>query len=102
MPVAEINLNFQSKYLDAVVTDPPYYDAIAYADLSDFFYVWLKRSIGDMYPLNFCNPSNTKNRRVHCFESIIIMKVLTEAKEHFEDKLTQIFDALETQTIRNR
>ena len=28
----------------AVVTDPPYYDAINYADLSDFFYVWLKRS----------------------------------------------------------
>lgn len=35
---------------DAVVTDPPYYDNISYADLSDFFYVWLKRSIGDLYP----------------------------------------------------
>jgi adenine-specific DNA methylase len=30
---------FPDKYLTAVVTDPPYYDAIAYADLSDFFYV---------------------------------------------------------------
>jgi putative DNA methylase len=29
-----------------VVTDPPYYDNIGYADLSDFFYVWLRRSIG--------------------------------------------------------
>jgi adenine-specific DNA methylase len=29
-----------------VVTDPPYYDAIAYADLSDFCYVWLKRMLG--------------------------------------------------------
>lgn len=29
----------------AVITDPPYYDAIPYADLSDFFYVWLKRSL---------------------------------------------------------
>jgi putative DNA methylase len=35
---------------DAVVTDPPYYDNISYADLSDFFYVWLKRSIGFLYP----------------------------------------------------
>jgi putative DNA methylase len=35
---------------DAVITDPPYYDNISYADLSDFFYVWLKRSIGDLYP----------------------------------------------------
>jgi putative DNA methylase len=29
----------------AVVTDPPYYDAVPYADLSDFFFVWLKRSL---------------------------------------------------------
>jgi putative DNA methylase len=35
---------------DAVITDPPYYDNISYADLSDFFYVWLKRSIGHLYP----------------------------------------------------
>ena len=35
---------------DAVITDPPYYDNISYADLSDFFYVWLKRSIGFLYP----------------------------------------------------
>ena len=33
-------------HFDAVITDPPYYDNISYADLSDFFYVWLKRSVG--------------------------------------------------------
>jgi putative DNA methylase len=31
-------------------TDPPYYDNIGYADLSDFFYVWLRRSIGSIEP----------------------------------------------------
>jgi adenine-specific DNA methylase len=31
--------------VDSFVTDPPYYDAIPYADLSDFFYVWLRRSL---------------------------------------------------------
>jgi adenine-specific DNA methylase len=30
---------------DAIVTDPPYYDAIAYADLMDFFYIWLRRAV---------------------------------------------------------
>ena len=30
---------------DAIVTDPPYYDAIPYSDLMDFFYVWLRRSM---------------------------------------------------------
>ena len=37
-------------HLDFIVTDPPYYDAINYADLSDFFYVWLKRSVGFLHP----------------------------------------------------
>ena len=35
------------------VTDPPYYDNIGYADLSDFFYVWHKRSLSDVYPRLF-------------------------------------------------
>ncbi len=33
-----------------ISTDPPYYDNIGYADLSDFFYVWLRRSLGGVYP----------------------------------------------------
>ena len=33
-----------------VVTDPPYYDSINYADLADFFYVWHKRTIGSLHP----------------------------------------------------
>lgn len=36
-----------------VCTDPPYYDNIGYADLSDFFYVWLRRSLGKVYPRLF-------------------------------------------------
>ena len=36
--------------VDAVVVDPPYGDNVMYAELSDFFYVWLKRSVGDIYP----------------------------------------------------
>ncbi len=41
-------------------TDPPYYDAIAYADLSDFFFIWLKRVLPRDDPL-LQNPSNPKN-----------------------------------------
>lgn len=33
-----------------ITTDPPYYDNIGYADLSDFFYVWLKRSLAPIWP----------------------------------------------------
>ncbi len=33
-----------------VATDPPYYDNVGYADLSDYFYVWLRRSLTTLYP----------------------------------------------------
>lgn len=36
-----------------VSTDPPYYDNIGYADLSDFFYIWLRQSLKDIYPEMF-------------------------------------------------
>lgn len=36
--------------IDAVVMDPPYYDNVMYAELSDFFYVWLKRTAGYVFP----------------------------------------------------
>jgi adenine-specific DNA methylase len=35
---------------NAIVTDPPYYDAVPYAYLSDFFYVWLRRSLVNVHP----------------------------------------------------
>ncbi|OFT41679.1 hypothetical protein HMPREF3165_03535 [Actinomyces sp. HMSC08A09] len=41
-------------YRGAVIsTDPPYYDNISYSDLSDFFYVWLRRSLKDVHPSLF-------------------------------------------------
>ena len=41
-------------YRGAVIsTDPPYYDNIGYSDLSDFFYVWLRRSLKDVHPSLF-------------------------------------------------
>ncbi|GAA3345465.1 DUF1156 domain-containing protein [Amorphoplanes nipponensis] len=38
-----------------VSTDPPYYDNIGYSDLSDFFYVWLRRSLRDVHPELFAS-----------------------------------------------
>ena len=36
--------------IDVIVTDPPYYDAIPYSDLMDFFYVWLRRTLNNFSP----------------------------------------------------
>ena len=46
-------LSSDTASMDAIITDPPYYDNISYAVLSDFFYIWLKRSIGRLYPEHF-------------------------------------------------
>lgn len=43
-----------------VVTDPPYYDAVPYAALSDFCYVWLRRMVGDLHPDLFRWPLTPK------------------------------------------
>ncbi|MFA0748445.1 DUF1156 domain-containing protein, partial [Fervidibacter sp.] len=47
------SLPFPDKHFDAVIIDPPYADNVPYADLSDFFYVWLRRTVGDLYPEAF-------------------------------------------------
>src|SRR5581483_1177591 len=43
-----------------ISTDPPYYDNIGYADLSDFFYVWLRRSLKEVYPSLFATALTPK------------------------------------------
>ena len=80
--------------LDLMVsTDPPYYDNIGYAALSDFFYVWLRRTIGQLYP--------------DLFKTVLTPKIpeltasperfdgdLGKAKEHFESGFRTTFTAL--------
>ncbi len=47
----QLDAAVQSSSSDKVVsTDPPYYDNVGYADLSDFFYVWLRRSLKSVFP----------------------------------------------------
>ncbi|MCX7017990.1 MAG: DUF1156 domain-containing protein [Candidatus Sumerlaeota bacterium] len=52
-----------SRCFDVIVTDPPYYDAIPYSDLMDFFYVWLRRfvqGLGSEYEFAFKQPHGPK------------------------------------------
>ncbi len=50
--------------VDLFVTDPPYYDLVPYADLSDFFYVWLKRTIGSIYKPLFDAQLSPKRKEI--------------------------------------
>ncbi|MGM1058545.1 hypothetical protein [Saccharothrix sp. Mg75] len=53
-------LPFRDGTVDAVVTDPPYYDMIEYSDASDFFYVWLRRALVDVQPDLFADTIGTE------------------------------------------
>jgi putative DNA methylase len=53
-------VHLEAGTVDAVVMDPPYYDNVMYAELSDFFYVWLKRTAGLLYPELFMAPLTDK------------------------------------------
>lgn len=52
VPATVSQISATSRSFDGAVvsTDPPYYDNIDYSDLSDFFYVWLRRSLRSVYP----------------------------------------------------
>ena len=88
---------FKEKEITAVITDPPYYNAIAYADISDFFYIWLKRTLFDIYPTNFATPQTPKAEECTALKHHHSNNEL-KAKLHFESKLTEILQAIEYQT----
>lgn len=52
--------HLKDQSVDVVVMDPPYYNNVMYAELSDFFYVWLKRTAGHVYPEYFRRPLTDK------------------------------------------
>ncbi len=56
-----VSLPIGNNFFDAVIIDPPYADNVPYADLSDFFYVWLRRTIGDLYPEAFSTDLTPKD-----------------------------------------
>jgi putative DNA methylase len=75
-----------------VVTDPPYFAAIGYANLSDFFYPWIRRALRDVYPDLLSTMATPKNGELiaeparHGSED--------EAKQYFIDGFRQTFTSL--------
>ena len=76
-----------------VITDPPYYDNVGYAALSDFFYVWLRRSIGEQYPDLFSTLLTPKDSELIA-EPARHSDDAAAAKSFFEAGLRQAFEAM--------
>ena len=86
-----LNLPYQDNYFDAVITDPPYYDSVPYADLSDFFYVWLKRSIGNLYPDLFATPLSPKAEEITEMSRWDPKRYSNKDKNYFESNILKSF-----------
>jgi putative DNA methylase len=78
-----------------VSTDPPYYDNIGYADLSDFFYVWLRRSLKSIYPDLFATMTAPKLEELFASPSRHGGK--SEAEAFFKVKMTHALEQLSSQ-----
>ncbi|MBC7227471.1 MAG: DUF1156 domain-containing protein [Thermoflexales bacterium] len=78
-----------------VVTDPPYYDNVMYAELSDFFYVWLKRTVGHLYPEWFAGPLTDKDAEAVAnparFRGVGAGQARVLAERDYERKMTAAF-----------
>ncbi|MEQ8192198.1 MAG: DUF1156 domain-containing protein, partial [Candidatus Eremiobacterota bacterium] len=76
-------LSSSNDYYDLLISDPPYYDSVPYSDLSDFFYVWLKRCLNDLYPDIFVTQLTPKR------SEIIQDTFNKKTKEFFELKMKE-------------
>ena len=83
------DLPYPDQFFDAVITDPPYYDNVNYSVLSDFFYVWLKRTVGHLYPELFATPLTPKSKEI--VQDPIRHGGRERAKEFYERMITQAF-----------
>ena len=72
-----------------ISTDPPYYDNISYADLSDFFYVWLRRNLGSVWPDECATLLTPKADELIANQYRAGSK--KAAREHFESGMQEVF-----------
>jgi putative DNA methylase len=79
------------------ITDPPYYDNVAYADLSDFFYVWLRRSVGTRHPELFSTLLTPKSPELIA-SPYRFSGDRRKAEQHFESGLESVFVRIRAQS----
>lgn len=90
---------FLEQDVKVISTDPPYYDNIAYADLSDFFYLWIKRGLGFLYPDIFSTLMTPKSAELVATQSRFDGSK-EKAKVFFEKGLRQVFIGLHKKLMR--
>nr|MDJ0574204.1 hypothetical protein [Xenococcaceae cyanobacterium MO_234.B1] len=101
--VKQIDATTSKIYRESIVvsTDPPYYDNIGYADLSDYFYVWLRRSLGSIYPKLFSTIIVPEKERELVATPYRFGGNKQKAKEFFETGLNKAFERMRKMADKN-
>ena len=107
---ADVTTTIHTTDCPVIVTDPPYYDNIQYAELSDFFYVWLRLLLRDRYPELFAGMMTPRDEEVVAaprfenpaqhFEKLL-GEALARIRQNCSDKIP-VFHLLRLQTARRR
>lgn len=84
------SLPWANEFFDTIITDPPYYDNIGYALLSDFFYVWLKRTVGNLFSEHFSAELTPKKTEIVA-DPFVHYRNRLNANSWYEDRMAQVF-----------
>lgn len=90
---ARIILPSHNENSPIISTDPPYYDNISYADLSDFFYIWMRRSLFDVFPELFSTILTPKSQELIA-NPYRFGGDQVKARNFFEDGLAKAFSLI--------
>jgi len=89
--ISATKLEIDDNTLDAVFTDPPYYNSVPYADLSDFFFVWLKRILFNEYSDFLSTPLSPKNDEICEMAGWDSIRYAHKTKKFYEDMIEKAF-----------
>jgi adenine-specific DNA methylase len=84
-------LTYKDNYFDAVITDPPYYNSVPYADLSDYFYVWIKRVLGQYNEELFTTPTSPKTDEICEMAGWDSKRYAHKTKQFYEEMMEKAF-----------
>ena len=91
MPADATDLPLPDDAADMYFTDPPYYDVVPYADLSDLCYVWLKRYIGDLHPDIFNEELTPKSNQIVVNPYAVEDGRGDQSPQYYQERMTVAF-----------
>jgi len=90
-----MSISKADKSIEAIIVDPPYSENVMYGEMSDFFHIWLKKTIGNLFPNEFKNELSDKDAEAVANSSLYRDAERGQAKkladQHYQSKMEACF-----------